>query len=76
MTNKPDSSHVFAISTLVTFIFIIIIINIPYYIPNRSKYSSQARDFNLKPIYYLYYAFYILEIGKIPNYYGKGVFLI
>ena len=74
MTSKPDSSHMIAISTLVTSIILIIIINIPYYIPNRSTYSSQARNFNLKPIYYLYYAYHILEIGNIPNYYGKGYF--
>ena len=35
-------------STLVTFIILLIIINIPYYIPIRSKYSLLARDFNLQ----------------------------
>ena len=62
MTNKPDSSQVFAISTLVTSI-ILIIINIPYYIPIRSKYSSQARNFqssNLFVTYTMHSTFYRL----------------
>lgn len=59
-------------STLVTFLIIIIryIYQLGASIVRRHAISIFI------PICYLYYAFYIPEIGKISNYYGKGVFLI